>query len=80
MGAPMFACHKSREGRDLACAGWLAVEGHGHVGVRLAVAHGQLRPDALSPGAGWPELYDCYAQMASVNGALAGGAAVADRV
>jgi len=26
-GAPMFACHVSPEGRERACAGWLAVAG-----------------------------------------------------
>ena len=68
MGAPMFACHKSREGRDLACAGWLAVEGANHVGVRIALMQDRLDPKALSPGEDWPELYDEYAQMAEFNG------------
>lgn len=69
LGAPMFACHKSHEGADLACAGWLAVEGHGHVAVRLAVAQGRLDADALAAGHDWPQLYDSYEQMAAANGA-----------
>lgn len=71
LGAPLFACHKTAEGREVACAGWLAVEGHGHVGVRLAVAAGRLDPDALAPAADWPALYDRYADMAAANGAEA---------
>ncbi len=58
MRAPMFACHKTVEGRDRACAGWLAVEGAGHVGIRLAVFTGRLHAAALSPGADWPALHD----------------------
>ena len=68
LGAPMFACHKTAEGREIACAGWLAVEGHGHVGVRIAVVTGWLDPVALRPGADWPELYASYGEMAAVNG------------
>lgn len=68
LGAPMFACHKTAEGREIACAGWLAVEGHGHVGVRLAVATGRLDPVALTPAPGWPGLYDTYDELAVANG------------
>ncbi len=35
--ASLFACHKSREGKEIACAGWLAMVGHRHPQVRLAV-------------------------------------------
>lgn len=66
---PLFACHKSREGRDLACAGWLAVAGVDHVRVRLAAACGHLDPAAMAPGAGWPPLYDTFQEMAAFNGA-----------
>ncbi len=68
LGSPMFACHKSLEGRDIACAGWLAVEGAGHVGVRLAVASGRLDPTALQPAADWPPLFESYAELAEANG------------
>lgn len=66
--APMFACHKTAEGREIACAGWLAAEGHGHVGVRLAIAFGRLDASALQPAAGWPALFDSYADLAVANG------------
>ncbi len=58
MNSPMFACHKTSEGRDRACAGWLAVEGGGHIGIRLAVLTGRLDAAALRPDAGWPALHD----------------------
>lgn len=70
LGAPMFACHKSAEGRDIACAGWLAIEGANHVGVRLAVVQGRLDPDALTPGSGWPDLHESYTALAEANGAV----------
>lgn len=63
IGAPMFACHKSPEGREEACAGWLAAVGYEHLGVRLAVAMGRLDPGALLPGEDWPELFESYEAM-----------------
>lgn len=49
---PMFGCHKGVPGTnaDLACAGWLALYGHDHVRIRLALAHGELEDTALQPG------------------------------
>ena len=67
LDAPIFACHKSVAGRDRACAGWLAVEGTNHLGVRLAVAMGRLPADALTPGPDWPELFGGYDEMAERN-------------
>lgn len=69
VGSPMFACHATHEGADRACAGWLAVEGWGHLGVRVAVLTGDLPECALRPGVDWPELYPSYADLAAVNGA-----------
>lgn len=63
--APLFACHKSPEGAEEACAGWLAAVGNVHIRVRLAVAHGRLPAEALTPGEGWPELYPSYLEMAA---------------
>lgn len=67
IGAPLFACHKSPEGREEACAGWLAVSGYEHLGVRLAVAQGRLPASVLTPGEGWPELHSSYDEMAAVK-------------
>lgn len=67
-GAPVFACHKTSEGKDQVCAGWLAVTGWGHVGIRLALARGELPVEAMEPGEDWPELFSSYEKMAEVQG------------
>lgn len=56
-GAPLFACHKTADGAERACAGWLATEGPAHPTVRLAVLTGVVPVCALSPGEGWPALH-----------------------
>lgn len=62
-GAAMFACHQSKIGGEMACAGWLATVGHSHPNVRLAVIQGRVSPDALSPGDDWPALHENYGQV-----------------
>lgn len=62
-GAPLFACHQSKVGAEVHCAGWLASVGHAHPGVRLAVISGRLEPTQLEPGSGWPALHDSYAEV-----------------
>lgn len=73
LGAPIFACHKSEPGRDRACAGWLAIAGTDHLGVRLAVALGRLPAGALKPGEDWPDLFGSYREMAERNGVKSAG-------
>ncbi|PBA68864.1 DUF6283 family protein [Mycobacterium avium] len=68
LGAPIFACHKSEPGRDRACAGWLAVAGIDHLGIRVAVALGRLPASTLRPAEDWPDLFDSYEEMADRNG------------
>lgn len=67
LGAPMFACHKTAEGQEQACAGWLATVGIEHIGVRYAVVTGRIPGSALHPGDNWPELFDNYAEMAATQ-------------
>jgi hypothetical protein len=71
LDAPLFGCHKGDPGTnaDLACAGWLAVDGDQHLGVRLAILSGRLPASALVPGEAWPALYSSYDEMAAANGA-----------
>src|SRR4051812_21883583 len=65
MGSPMFACHKSNEGADMPCAGWLAAVGlECSIQVRLLAASGAIPKSALRPGPDWPELFSSYAAMA----------------
>lgn len=61
--APAFACHKSPEGEEYTCAGWLASVGHKHPNVRFAIVMGQIDESALVPQAGWPELFTDYETM-----------------
>lgn len=69
LGAPIFACHMGEPGTgdDLACAGWLAVEGRKSLEVRIAVATGGLPVCTLDPDPRWPELYGSYEEMSSAN-------------
>ncbi len=62
-GAPLFACHQSKVGSELHCAGWLAKVGHAHPTVRLSVAQGRLNPECLTPAPDWPQLHDDYGQV-----------------
>jgi hypothetical protein len=56
-GEALFACHKTPDGKERACAGWLVQEGANHPNVRLAVMTGKLPMCALSPGEDWPDLH-----------------------
>lgn len=63
LGEPMFGCHQSRPGEEFVCAGWLAVEGSGHLSARFSVMNGTMPIEALHPGEGWPELHGSYAEV-----------------
>ena len=62
-GANWFACHLSREGQEIPCAGWLATCGSAHPGVRLAIRDGRLAPGALQQPTGSPALHATYAEV-----------------
>jgi hypothetical protein len=64
-GQPLFACHKSKEGEPLCCAGYLLVEGSANFGVRIACITGKLDMSKLHCEA---ELYASYKEMAEANG------------
>lgn len=50
------------------CAGWLAIAGTYHLGIRLAVALGRLPASVLQAGEDWPDLFGSYDEMAERNG------------
>lgn len=58
---PLFACHKTVEGRERICAGWLAREGINHPRVRMGLLLGEISPAALEPKPGWPDLHPDFA-------------------
>jgi hypothetical protein len=64
LDAPFFTCHLSAEGREQLCAGWLAQEGAGHVGVRVAVLQERLPAEALAAGDDWPALHPTFVAAA----------------
>jgi hypothetical protein len=57
---PMFACHKTPDGGERACAGWLVREGVNHPRIRLAVMTGEIPACALESGEDWPETHEDF--------------------
>jgi hypothetical protein len=49
IGAPIFACHQSRDGDEIVCAGWLARYGWDSISIRLMLLEKRLRPEELEP-------------------------------
>ena len=64
-GNSVFACHKSRFGKERACAGFLLVEGGNNLEVRVAMIRGELNPAELSAAG---PLYSSFEEMAIANG------------
>ena len=65
VGQPVFACHKSHEGKDVVCAGFLLVDGGQNFTVRLALFQRRFDPAKLEATG---PLYASYAEMAAANG------------
>lgn len=61
--APLFACHKSQEGKELPCAGWLVAVGYFSLKVRLLLSRGELPVEAMTAGDDWPELHGSFEEM-----------------
>lgn len=64
--APTMACHRDQPGTAHAmrlCAGWLAVVGHHHLAIRMAVMAGGLPPHTTTADPGWPKLYPDFATL-----------------
>jgi len=65
MAEVQFACHKSPEGREFGCAGFVLRGATHNLGARLAARSGRLRTQEIaSPVA----LHPSYRVMAIVNG------------
>ena len=62
---PVFACHKTPEGRDSACVGYLLRDGMNNFRVRLAVIRGEVKPARLRAAG---PLYENFEEMARANG------------
>nr|WP_225954516.1 DUF6283 family protein [Kibdelosporangium phytohabitans] len=69
--APAMSCHLDQPGTAHAmrlCAGWLAVVGPHHLGIRMAVIAGRLPEQALSVGQDWAELFANLDQLVAERG------------
>lgn len=64
-GGPIFACHKTHEGNERACAGFLLVEGWENISVRLAASAKRFDMSEITAAA---PLYGSFAEMAVANG------------
>lgn len=62
---PLFACHKTLEGGDEACVGYLLVDGENNFTVRLAASRGDIKRDDLHAAG---PLYESFEAMAIANG------------
>lgn len=66
LGNPMFACHKSPEGKEFACVGYLMSDDSlQNVQVRIATAQGRIDRDALTAKG---PLFETFDAMARANG------------
>jgi len=64
----IFTCHKTDDGNEHACVGWLMVDGPENLVVRFAIAKGDIDFKNLRSRG---ELYDSYGEMAEANGVSA---------
>ena len=62
---PLFACHKTADGAEHACVGWLLGDGPENLRVRLALAQGTIDLDSLVARG---PIYESYGDMAEANG------------
>ena len=61
----VFGCHKTPEGKEQACAGFLIVHGHDNNRVRIAERHGWVDLDSIQATG---PLYASFDEMARANG------------
>ena len=66
---PIFACHKTAEGHETACVGYLMVEGERNFAVRVALIQKAYDPRQLKATG---PLYESYREMAEANEAELG--------
>lgn len=62
---PIFACHKTDDGKEQACVGYLLVEGYSNIVVRLASSRNSFNPEELES---LGPLYDSFEELAIANG------------
>lgn len=60
----MFACHKTPEGKEQACVGYLLRNGTNNIAVRIAACDGRVNLRELQARG---PLYDSFREMAVAN-------------
>lgn len=65
LSSTLFACHKTPEGREATCAGFLLRGADHNLAVRFAVIQHRYNPADVSSDV---ELYEDYRSMAEANG------------
>lgn len=61
--AAFFACHQSKPGAEIICAGWLAMVGEYNLRAVVARHDGRLDPAGFAPGPDWPDLHTNYPEV-----------------
>lgn len=68
-GDAMMPCHKKYPDADqYLCAGWLALFGWHHIGVRLMIGSGVIPPEALEVNPDWPPLHPDVQSIKEAHG------------
>lgn len=62
-----MACHGSEEGAEEPCRGYLAIEGHGNLNVRVLAATGQIPLGDVLDACEELDLYDSFAEMLAAH-------------
>lgn len=73
MSCILFSCHKSVEGKDAVCAGFILRTVH-NLTLRIAHSRGDIKKDSVSDG-GY-SLFDTFRDMAVANGVHPGDPAL----
>ena len=69
---PIMACHRSREGGDHTCVGYIAREGWSNLAVRLAAIDGRIPINDIDQGCEGLDLFGSFGEMLAAyeHGAL----------
>lgn len=70
---PIMACHHSSVGADAPCVGYVAVEGHSNISVRVLTSRGVVNQRGIDEACAGIELWGSFAAMLAAYEAAAAG-------